>query len=73
MAAIAKGELVYASDGELLGTVTEVRAGHFKLDSPFTLDYWLPLDCLELRDDNLAVTSFPKADVDKFRVEAGSI
>lgn len=73
MAALHVGELVYANDGALLGRVSAVRDGYFKLDAPMKLDYWLPLECLERREDDVAVTTFPKADVDQYRVEAGSL
>jgi hypothetical protein len=73
MAAIAKGGLVYASDGALLGTVSDLREGHFKLDSPMALDFWLPMDCLQSRSDDVLMTRFPEAELDVHRVEPGSL
>lgn len=73
MAALANGDLVYASDGAFLGTVSEIRSGHFKLDSPMAIDYWLPLDTLQVRSDDIAMTRFPEAELDHYRVEAGSL
>ena len=73
MTTLHPGELVYAKDGALLGTVSAVREGLFKLDAPMKLDYWLPLDCLALREDDVAVTCFPRAELDDYRIESGSV
>ena len=43
LGAITEGAVVYAADGDQLGTVKEVRGQYFKVDAPMRPDYWLPV------------------------------
>ena len=70
---IQPGQLVYSSDGALLGTVTEVGDAYAKLSAPFSIDYWLPLECIDATDTALLRSTFPHADLERFRKEPGSL
>ena len=72
-AMLEEGALVYSKDGKLLGTVSELRPGYFKLDSPMSLDYWLPEECLEKEVHEVLMTRFKHDDLADYRRESGSI
>ena len=70
---IELGELVYASDGKLLGRVGELRDEFFKVNADFRLDYWLPISCVTERADDLLVTDFDYAHLSDHLREPGSL
>lgn len=69
---IRKGQELYASDGELLGTVAELGATHVKLSAPMSVDYWLPLETIEETETELLRATFASGELSRFRREPGS-
>ena len=52
------GTTVYASDGEELGTVKEIRGDYFKIDAPMSKDYWLRCDAVVQTPEGRACAAF---------------
>lgn len=63
------GYEVYADDGQRVGTITEVRDNHFRVDPGSGPEFWL-LDVLvaAIRAEG-AVLSLPAAGVEQFKIE----
>ena len=54
------GARVLTADDEELGTVKEVSSASFKVDAPFTPDYWLGADTIAEADSGTVRLSFTK-------------
>ena len=71
---IQPGQQVYANDGELLGTVTEIGNAYVKISAQMSLDYWLPIACVhDSADTGVLRTTFPSGDLPQYRREPGSL
>lgn len=70
---IQKGQEMYSSDGELLGTVTHVGETYVKLSAPMSVDYWLPLETVEETETNLLRATFASGELSRYRREPGSL
>jgi hypothetical protein len=70
---IQKGQELYASDGELLGTVTEVGGTYVKLSAPMSMDYWLPVETIRETETDLLKTTFASGELSRYRREPGSL
>ena len=60
---------VAASDGELLGTVTEVGGTYVKLSAPMSVDYWLPVESIRETETDLLRTTFASGELSRYRRE----
>lgn len=70
---IQPGQLVYATDGELLGTVKEIDDAYIKLSAPMSLDFLLPIACIHDSNEEVLRTTFPSGQLKQFRREPGSL
>ena len=70
---IQKGQELYSSDGQLLGTVAEVGGTHVKLSAPMSVDYWLPLETVEETETELLRATFASGELARYRREPGSL
>lgn len=70
---LTEGMAVHASDGDLLGTVKEIRGRDFLLDRPTQSDVYVPFDYVrDVRDDRL-ILSVRSGDVDEMRWDHPSL
>lgn len=70
---IRTGQLVYTSDGAMLGSVAEVDGAYVKISAPMALDYLLPVACIHDTTEEALRTTFVHADLEQFRREPGSV
>jgi sporulation protein YlmC with PRC-barrel domain len=63
------GYEVYADDGERIGTITEVRDNHFRIDPGSGQQFWLLDICVAAIYDNRANLSLPAAAIEQFKVQ----
>lgn len=63
------GYEVYADDGKRVGTITEVRDNHFRVDSGSWQQFWLLDICVAAITERRANLSLPAAAIEQFKVE----
>jgi hypothetical protein len=65
---IAEGADILTADGDKLGTVKEVRAGYFKVNAHFQLDYWLQRQFVTSNEGGKVTMSFNKDELGDYKV-----
>jgi hypothetical protein len=69
---VTVGDDVYSRDGERLGAVKEVTAGHFKVDAPRAGDYWLDRATVSTPDGGppgRLYLTFDREQIDDFKLD----
>jgi len=65
---ISEGTPVYTQDGEMLGTVKEVKGNSFKVNAPMAADYWLSLNTLGSSSGGNATVTFGRDQLGEYRL-----